>query len=133
MLGSCKELNVSGVSLIFRIHFSALHMLTLKCNAIVIISFAFFKNILLLFWSPLSCSFTFLNKFLFLIPSSKYRFIGFCAVRLDMESTSYAKQFIQVIQKSYEIIIDFVIFNSSSFLIVNSDFFTSFLTENRVS
>ena len=78
MLSSCQKLNVSRVTLILRIHLSALHMLTLKSNAIFIIGLTLFKNILLLFRSPFSCPFSFPNKFLFLIPSSKYRFIRFC-------------------------------------------------------
>ena len=77
MFCSCKELYISGFALILRIHLSTLHMLTFKSFPVIIISFSFFKDILLLLRSPFSCSLSFLNKLLFLIPCSKNSPIGF--------------------------------------------------------
>ena len=78
MFCSCKKLYISGFTLILRIHFGTLHMLPFKSFPVIIIGFSFFKDILLLLRSPLSCSFSFLNKLLFFIPRSKNSLIGFC-------------------------------------------------------
>ena len=77
MFCSCKELYISGFTLILRIHFGTLHMLPFKSFALFIISSPFFKNVLLLLRRPLSCAFTFLYKFKFLIPCFTNCFVSF--------------------------------------------------------
>lgn len=58
MLLMSKELYIIGFTLIFRILRCTFHMLSFKGFTVFVVGFTSVDNILLLFFSPISCTFT---------------------------------------------------------------------------
>ena len=67
----CQELDILRVTLTFRVLFCTAHMMSMKRDPVIIVGFAFFKDILLLLRRPIPCSFSFLNEVCFQLPRIK--------------------------------------------------------------